>query len=220
MGIIAHCWPQGHFSPSIATWWPTYILPKSIISRSRGFFTRTWLWEFKNSPLSTFYPCLMMPQGGFPSSILSSIKVLKSSLKRTLLCNHDFQEEPPLCPNSISIWLAENHLPFLSVSLQQPVLSVRMLQRRVCVVRGSRPTAALPGAKATGRQVTDTIMKHRKWSESLMGRISLTSTQSKKWKKEKTACNEEHYVRKAGSKTPRRGSYLFLISCDALWCPV
>lgn len=161
---------SGTFSPSVSTWWPTYILPKNIIGRWQGLY-HNMIVGIQKLYIQHLLPLLMMSQGGFHSSTLSSIKVLKSSLKRALLCNRDVPEEPLLCS---WIRLPEHHLsfPLPTITAADPAQSERSSGVRV-LCESKQPTAGLPGAEATN-------------SESLMGRISLTSNQSKK-----TRCNEE-----------------------------
>lgn len=133
---------------------------KSIIGGSQGLYQNTSV-GIQKLYTQHLLPLLMMSQGRFPSSALSSIKVLKSSLKRALLCNFDFPEEPLLCS---WIRLAEHHFSLRSIPLHQPTLSIWMIQQCVCVCvlcKVKHPTAALPGAEATHRQVVDDLASER-----------------------------------------------------------
>lgn len=153
-----HYWTLKTTGTFLMTRWPTYVSPKSIISGPQGLYKDiiVGIQKLYTQHLDTFWWCHRV------CSLFYAL-FLKSSLKRALLYNHDFPEEPLLCPNSIYIprpWIkpAEHHLSFHSLPLQQPTLSFWMLQRRgcVCCVRSSSwqlpfLEPALPGYRSWQR---------------------------------------------------------------------
>lgn len=159
------------FLASIETWWPTYVLPKSVIVGSRGLFQNMIVGIQK---LSTRHllPRLMMSQGRFPSPTLSSIKVQKSSLMRALVCNQDFLLEPLLCPNSSSIpipeidWLSSIFHSAPSHYSSRPSWSERVCGC-VCRVRSNTRTPVLE-LRLPPDRYNDVALE----TEGRMGRIS------------------------------------------------